>query len=249
MKFGVTTYLWSAEFGAAQLSLLPHIKALGFDGAEVPLFRPRDFPATQIRRGFEAEHLACIASSVLTGDLSLISDDVSVRRRTVHHLEEVIRAAAEAGATLVAGPLYSPVGLLVGRRRTDDEWHRAIEGLQALGPTLASCGVTLAIEPLNRFETYFLNTAADACALCDAVGDAESRRAARHVPRQHRREAARIRLSCGGRPGWPTCTRVRTIVARRERVTLRGTTCFRRSGRSATTAGSRSRVSGSRSAI
>ena len=31
--------------------------------------------------------------------------------------------------------------------------------------------MTLAIEPLNRFETYFLNTAADACALCDAVGD------------------------------------------------------------------------------
>ena len=171
MKFGVTTYLWSAEFGASQLSILPHIKELGFDGAEVPLFRPRDFPAARIRRAFETERLACVASSVLTGDLSLISDEVSVRRRTGQHLEEVVRAAAAAGATLVAGPLYSPVGLLVGRRRTDDEWHRAVEGLQALGPTLASCNVTLAIEPLNRFETYFLNTAADACALCDAVGD------------------------------------------------------------------------------
>src|SRR6185437_15153113 len=95
----------------------------------------------------------------------------SLRRRTIAHVYEVIRAAAEAGARMVAGPLYSPVGRLVGRRRTGDEWQRAIEGLQALGATLASCDVTLAIEPLNRFETYFLNAAEDARALCDAVGD------------------------------------------------------------------------------
>jgi len=171
MKFAVTTYLWSAEFGAAQLPLLPHVKALGFDGAEVPLFRPREFPADEIRRGFEAEQLECLASSVLTGDLSLISEDASLRRRTIAHVDEVIRAAAEAGARMVAGPLYSPVGRLVGRRRTENEWQRAIEGLQALGATLASCDVTLAIEPLNRFETYFLNTAEDARALCDAVGN------------------------------------------------------------------------------
>ena len=102
MKFGVTTYLWSAEFGAPQLSILPHVKELGFDGAEVPLFRPRDFPASQIRRAFETERLACVASSVLTGDLSLISDDVSVtmdnafgfRRRSggVDNFDDVVRA-------------------------------------------------------------------------------------------------------------------------------------------------------------
>jgi D-psicose/D-tagatose/L-ribulose 3-epimerase len=65
--------------------------------------------------------------------------------------------------------LYAPVGYLPGRRRTDEEWKRAIEGYQALTPALVDHGVTLAIEPLNRFETYFLNTASDAVALCDAV--------------------------------------------------------------------------------
>jgi D-psicose/D-tagatose/L-ribulose 3-epimerase len=51
-----------------------------------------------------------------------------------------------------------------------DEWSWAVECLQALGPVLAQYDVTLAIEPLNRFETYFLNTADDAAALCDQVG-------------------------------------------------------------------------------
>jgi D-psicose/D-tagatose/L-ribulose 3-epimerase len=65
--------------------------------------------------------------------------------------------------------MYSPVGYLPGRRRTADEWKYAVDGLQQLGDTLAANRVTLAIEPLNRFETYFLNTAADAVLLCDQV--------------------------------------------------------------------------------
>src|SRR5690606_3591649 len=83
---------------------------------------------------------------------------------------DVVSVSADLGATLVDGPLYSPVGYLPGRRRTDDEWKWAVEGYQAILPTLDTAGVTLAIEPLNRFETFFLNTAADAAALCEAVG-------------------------------------------------------------------------------
>src|SRR5208282_5891731 len=79
-------------------------------------------------------------------------------------------AASEAGARVFCGPMYSPVGYLPGRRRTADEWKWAVEGFQALGDTLAAHRMTLAIEPLNRFETYFLNTAADAALLCDQVG-------------------------------------------------------------------------------
>src|ERR1019366_6416197 len=89
----------------------------------------------------------------------------------LQHLKDLIRATAESGAKNLAGPMYSPVGYLPGRRRTADEWKRAGEGLQSLGGTLAANRVTLAIEPLNRFETYFLNTAADAAKLCDEVGD------------------------------------------------------------------------------
>ena len=169
MKFGVTTYLWSADFGPSQLSLLPRIKEWGFDGAEVPVFRPREFAARQIRRGFEAQGLECVVSSVLVGDLNLISDDHEVRRKTRQHLEDLIKVAAEAGAKMIAGPLYSPVGYLPGRRRSADEWKWAVEGYQAIAPTLEVNQVTMALEPLNRFETYFLNTAADAAALCDDV--------------------------------------------------------------------------------
>jgi D-psicose/D-tagatose/L-ribulose 3-epimerase len=170
MKFGANTFIWSAQYDATVRAMLPTIKEKGFDGVEVPLFRPSEFPAAQIRRDMEANGLACNVCSVLVQGLSLIEQDASVRRQTQQHLRSSILAASEAGASLIAGPLYCPVGYLPGRRRTADEWSRAIESYQSVADALIQCNVTLAIEPLNRFETFFLNTAADAAALCDQVG-------------------------------------------------------------------------------
>jgi D-psicose/D-tagatose/L-ribulose 3-epimerase len=169
MKFGINTYIWAAEFGPAHFHVLPEIKAHGFDGIEVALFRPSTFAAREIRLACEAHGLERTVASALIRGLSLISDDADVRRRTLVHVRDSIRAVADAGARLIIGPLYCPVGELPGRRRTAGEWQRAIEAYQSLSEVLVENDVTLAIEPLNRFETYFLNTAADAAALCDAV--------------------------------------------------------------------------------
>ena len=170
MKLGVNTFIWSAEFGRAQLALLPRIKEHGFDGVEVPMFDPAGFPAADIRNAMAANDLQCTVCSIIPAGRSLISDDADVRRRTQQHVRDAIGATADAGARVIDGPLYSPVGYLSGRRRTPDEWQWAVEGYQSVTSTLDACDVTLAIEPLNRFETYFLNTAADATALCDEVG-------------------------------------------------------------------------------
>lgn len=170
MKLGVNTFIWSPEFSVSNLQLLPRIRERGFDGVEVPIAQPSGFRTADIRRGLEANRLACTVCSIILKDFSLVSPDADVRRRTIAHVSDVIKTTADLGATLLDGPLYAPVGYLPGRRRTADEWRWAIEGYQALGPVLDANKVTLAIEPLNRFETYFLNTAADAVALCDAVG-------------------------------------------------------------------------------
>jgi D-psicose/D-tagatose/L-ribulose 3-epimerase len=171
MKFGINTFLWTANFGSADFDLLPRIKANGFDGIEPALIRPENFAAAAIRRALGENELQCTICSVLPPELSLIADEANTRKKTVAHLSECISQTAEAGANLIAGPLYCPVGFLPGRRRTTDEWNRAVEGYQQLGPVLKSYSVDLCIEPLNRFETFFLNTTADAVALCEAVGD------------------------------------------------------------------------------
>ncbi|HEX7363144.1 MAG TPA: sugar phosphate isomerase/epimerase family protein [Bryobacteraceae bacterium] len=169
MKFGANTFIWSGACDQTVEDVLPLIKEHGFDGVELPLFRPADFPAARFRKAAEANGLEINFCSVLVDGLSLISDEPGIHRNTVERLKAMIQTAAEVNAAIIAGPLYSPVGFLPGRRRTGDEWKRAVEGYQALGDTLAACRVQLAIEPLNRFETFFLNTAEDARRLSEQV--------------------------------------------------------------------------------
>ena len=172
MKFGINTFLWTGNFGPENFDLLPKIKANGFDGIEVALIRPADFKAAEIRKAAAQNGLEVTVCSVLPGELSLISPDAQVRAKTVAHLTECFQLCAEAGAKQIAGPLYSPVGYLPGRRRTADEWKNAVDGYRQLGPVLAKNGVTVCIEPLNRFETYFLNTTEDAVKLCTEIDHA-----------------------------------------------------------------------------
>src|SRR3984893_14080351 len=151
MKFGVNTFIWTASFDRSHLPLLPSIKEHGFDGIEVSLFRPVDFAAADIRRGLRENALECTICSVLTGGLSIISADAAVRCKPLSQMKDCVKAAADVGAELIAGPLYSPEGYLPGRRRTADEWNWAVECYQSLGPVLTQYGVTIAVEPLNRF--------------------------------------------------------------------------------------------------
>ena len=169
MRFGVNTFLWSAHFGPNDFHILPEVKAHGFDGIEATLIWPKEFEASAIRRALAENDLQCTICSVLPRELSLISEEGSIRARSVSHLSECIRAAAEAGAKIIAGPLYCPVGYISGRRRTEEEWKWAVDGLRQLGPVLEDCAVDLCIEPLNRFETFFLNTTQDARALCEEI--------------------------------------------------------------------------------
>ena len=145
MKFGVNTLLWTAGFDASHLPLLSKVKGMGFDGIEIARFAFDDFPAAQVRSAAADEGLECTFCSALTGSTSLVSDDPAVRQAARDHVTRAIETAAELGAKVLMGPYCAPVGLLTGRRRNEDEWKRAVEGLQSLGGTLDACDVTLAV--------------------------------------------------------------------------------------------------------
>jgi D-psicose/D-tagatose/L-ribulose 3-epimerase len=170
IPLGINTMVWTGSFSASNLALLDTIRAAGFEVAELGIF---DFPALDcraVRSALEQNGLACTATSALPEDMSLLDADAQVRQRTVEWLRRAVGTVAQAGASVLAGPFYAPVGLLTGRRRTADEWGYAVDGLRKAGELIAGSGVRLAIEPLNRFETYFLNTAADAQRLYREIG-------------------------------------------------------------------------------
>lgn len=170
MKFGVNTYIWGATYGPADFHLLPRIKAGGFDGIEVPIMDPAAFEAEAVGRELDRVGLARTAVAIVPNGSSLAASDASARQRAQEHVAGCIKVARDLGSPLLAGPMYTPVGFLTGQRRTPEEWKWAVDSWQQLSRVAEAARLEVAIEPLNRFETYFLNTAADAAQLCAEVG-------------------------------------------------------------------------------
>jgi len=169
MKIGVSAFAWTTAFGASHLHLLPKVREHGLEGFEIPMFDPSDLAVSEIRRAFESADIDCTVCAILPAGINPISPDPAVRAKSLAHLIQCIETSAELGARLIGGPLFAPIGYLPGRRRTVEEWNWAVECFQRLGEVLDASEVTLSIEPVNRSETFFLMTATDAKAFCDAI--------------------------------------------------------------------------------
>jgi len=172
MKIGVSAFAWTSRFTAKHIPILAGLRERGITHCEIAMFDPSDIPVVELRRAFEANDVAVSVCAILPAGINPIGEDADVRSRSGDHIRRVIEATAELGGTLVCGPVYAPIGYLPGRRRNEHEWGWAVECLQSLGSALDQNKVTLAIEPVNRSETFFLNTAKDASDLCEEVGHA-----------------------------------------------------------------------------
>jgi D-psicose/D-tagatose/L-ribulose 3-epimerase len=107
--------------------------------------------------------------AILPPGINPISPDGVVRSKSIEHLKQCVHTAAELGAKLLGGPLFAPIGYLPDWRPTAQEWNWAVEAFASLTDLLDSYQIDLSIEPVNRSETFFIRTAADAVALCQAV--------------------------------------------------------------------------------
>jgi D-psicose/D-tagatose/L-ribulose 3-epimerase len=169
MKYGMNLLLWTTEVRAEHFPLLEKIKVWGFDGAELPVFSFDRQQAQAVRRKLDELGLSCTVVTVVPEDKNPISPDPAVRGAAVEHLKQAIDICHLLGAEVLCGPYVSPVGKLVGRGRTVEEWRWAVETFQKVAPYAQQAGVLLALEYLNRFETYFANCAEDLARLVDEV--------------------------------------------------------------------------------
>ena len=170
MKYGMNLLLWTGNVTEEHYPLLEKIKEWGFDGAEIPMFSFDEPQYRDLRSKLDDLGLEATAVTIVPEEANPISDDASVRAAAVDHLKKAIDTANILGVRNLCGPYVSPVGRLVGRGRTDDEWKWAVDTFRTVAPHAADAGVTLALECLNRFETYFVNSIGDLAKLVDDVG-------------------------------------------------------------------------------
>lgn len=177
MKFGVNTLMWCGSFNRKQLKLIDKVAKMGFDGIELTAFDLDGVDMKATKAALDANGLGATLCAVMPFDGSgdLILDCKQARQKGIDHLCRYVDFAAAVGADGIAGPLYAHVGSKppAGRtppQRTAKEWKNCVSSLRKVGKYAAQAGVSINIEPLNRFEGYFLNLGEDTVKLCEDVG-------------------------------------------------------------------------------
>lgn len=171
MQLGVSTWVWTSPATTAVLeTLLPHIAALGFDVIELPIEEIGQFDVARVGELAHQHNVRVSVCAVIGPGRDLLLEDEA--ERGTSYLRSCIEVAQQLGSPTVAGPFYSAVGRCwraspAERERDVDEIARVLRGL---GAYAADHGVVLGVETLNRFETSFLNTTAQALELIDRVG-------------------------------------------------------------------------------
>jgi D-psicose/D-tagatose/L-ribulose 3-epimerase len=169
MKTGMNLLLWTSQVTSEHYPLFAKLKKVGFDGVELPLFAGDAAHYREVRKELDNHGLGCTTVTVANPDANPISPDAKIRQAGLDHIKWAIDMTSILGGENLCGPYHSALGVFSGSGPTADEKHRAVEILRKAADHAQQAKVMLAIEYLNRFECYFLTTAADAKALVKAV--------------------------------------------------------------------------------
>jgi len=169
---GANTWIWVSPLTDERLArIAPRVRGFGFDVIELPIENIGDWDASRARELLDELGLIATTAAVMTPDRDLVSGDRGVIESTQDYVRAATDMAARAGARTLAGPMYSPVGktwpMDASERAT--VVRRLVENLRPLADYAGEQGVTLALEPLNRFETSFMNTAEQVMEVVDRV--------------------------------------------------------------------------------
>jgi D-psicose/D-tagatose/L-ribulose 3-epimerase len=171
MLFGIHSLLFRETFLERDLPLLDKCRKMGFDAVEIIPFDPDHFPAAKVKAAAADLGLTINTGYGMPAEYNIISPDPAVRRAGIDFSKRLIDLSNEAGARVFGGMIYCGWGYLTGRMRTAEEWNWGVEGYREIASYARDqSDLILAIEPVNRFESHFINTAADAVRFIQAVG-------------------------------------------------------------------------------
>ena len=161
IKVGMNLLLWSDNTSFAQhKQLLDQCKDMGFDGVEFNVGVISD-EGDCAKFGEHARQLGLDVTTVGTFSPDIcnpISPRSSLREATYSEFQKFIDLTLAFGGKLICGPLYQGLGYFTGQRPTQQEWDWSLEVMRPCFEYAKKHGVTVAVEPLNRFETHLINT-------------------------------------------------------------------------------------------
>lgn len=172
MRFGINTFLFTSPFTTDSVRLFKTFKRWGFDTVEIPIEDPSHIDPAKVKAAADKAGVAIGSVCACMGPGRDFRGSAEDQKAAMDYCRALIDQAAELGCPSVVGPVYSVVGKAdaVEPAQQKVEWDLVVKNLKELSRHAEERGVTICIEPLNRFETDFLNTCEKGLKLIKAVG-------------------------------------------------------------------------------
>jgi len=145
------------------------IAALGYKKLEIQ-GTPEAYNTQYVGKLLRDHGMSCWGSvTLMLEDRNLLAKDKQQRAKSVQYVKDIVRMVKELNGTMVS-VVPATVGKIIPDSRPEEEWQWAVEGMQEIYAYSESMGILLGIEPINRFETYFINRGDQALTLAEATG-------------------------------------------------------------------------------
>jgi len=171
MKFGINTFLFTSPFDNTSTKLFKQFKLWGFDSVEIAIEDPAHIDPVHVKRELERHGLVCGSVCAAMGpDRDLRGDD-EAQRTGLAYLSALLDHMVVLDCPSLVGPVYSAVGRAdaVDPKEYKKQWATVVRNLKTLCRHAEKRGRQVCLEPLNRFETDFINTCDQALKMIKAV--------------------------------------------------------------------------------
>lgn len=171
MRLGINTFLFACPFHDRHTRLFPKFRQWGFDTVEIAVASPDDMDWPKVAEQLQRHGLAAGSVAAALGPGRDLRGSLAQQRTATKYLTALIDRMPALGCRTLIGPFYSETGRAGAESAADRraQWKLVVKHLKRLSAYAGDRGITLCVEPLNRFETDFLNTCDQAIALAADV--------------------------------------------------------------------------------
>ena len=172
MRFGINTFLFTSPFTNESTKLFKAFKKWGFETVEIPIEDPSHIDPAYVKRELDAHGLVCGSACACMGPGRDFRGTAEEQKTTMDYCKTLLDQIVVLDCPSLIGPVYSVVGKAdaVEPAKQKEEWALVVKNLKELANYAEDRGRQICIEPLNRFETDFLNTCNQGLKLIKDVG-------------------------------------------------------------------------------
>jgi len=172
MRLGINTFLFTSPFTTRSTALFKTFKKWGFETVEIPIEDPSHIDPARVKLELDRHGLVCGSACACMGPGRDFRGTPKEQKTAMDYCKKLLDQMVVLDCPSLIGPIYSVVGKAdaVKPARQKQEWALVVRNLKELASYAAARGRQLCIEPLNRFETDFVNTTDQCLRLIKAIG-------------------------------------------------------------------------------